>query len=695
MPFKEQLTKLESLLEGISLATNTLLTAPSLDHALTQAMVFLGQATQVDRIYVFQNGQIPLTGEPTMSQRWEWVNLGVQSEFDNSELQNLPYGNELYRWYQEMNEGKIIFGLIKDFPEAEKSILEPQGILSILVVPILIKQRFWGFVGFDNCHESHQWTHTEITTLWAVAGCFGGAIARAEAESNLQELNQALELRIEERTRELQQATAAANKANHAKSEFLANMSHELRTPLNGILGYAQILERSKDLSNKDLCGIQVIHQCASHLLDLINDVLDLAKIEAHKLHLVETVVNFSALLQSVVDICKINAEQKGIDFFYQPTDDLQMGVRIDAKRLKQVLINLLGNAIKFTDKGAVALNINVVKSADSEASLHFEIADSGVGIATEDMDRLFESFEQVGESHRKEKGTGLGLTISQQVIQLMGGNIRVESELGVGSKFQFTIKAKIEQGEIFQPVVQIQNSQIIAYTGKRRTILIVDDRWENRAVLSKFLEPLGFIIIEANHGKTGLEKLYKYQPDLLIMDLAMPVMDGSTLLKEIKQSSNFNKQKVIVSSSSVFHQNQVAAYEAGGDAFLPKPVDFSLLLSLLTKELDLAWIYEKGKKDDFSNITDNSDPFVETVQALSTKDVVVPPTRVLQHLLYLVERGRLPQFKAELEALNSQNQSYKEFTKPLFILDKQFKVDAIEASIKAAILNSKMQTSK
>lgn len=238
----------------------------------------------------------------------------------------------------------------------------------------------------------------------------------------------------------------SANAANQAKSDFLANMSHELRTPLNGILGYAQILERSKVLPDKERHGVQIIHQCGTHLLTLINDILDLSKIEARKLELAPKAIHFPSFMQGVVEICRVRSDQKGIDFIYHPESNLPQGIEADEKRLRQVLLNLLGNAIKFTDSGSVTLKVEI-----NEASLDipiprikFQIEDTGVGISPNEVNKLFQAFEQVGEQKRQSEGTGLGLAISQRIVELMGGKIQVESEIGVGSNFYFELAMPI-----------------------------------------------------------------------------------------------------------------------------------------------------------------------------------------------------------------------------------------------------------
>ncbi|NEO27435.1 MAG: HAMP domain-containing protein, partial [Kamptonema sp. SIO4C4] len=262
----------------------------------------------------------------------------------------------------------------------------------------------------------------------------------------LAQTNQDLENRVKERTAELENAKEAADMANKAKSEFLANMSHELRTPLSGILGYAQILQRQA-LNEKQKHGVQIIYQCGSHLLTLINDVLDISKIEARKLELHPQDFYLPSFLQSVVEMCRIRAEKKGIQFIYEPPEDLPLGITSDEKRLRQVLINLMGNAVKFTDQGHVTLEVEAHRGKDSKLTcLSFAVKDTGVGMTPDQLEHIFKPFEQVGDQKRKADGTGLGLAISCKIVAMMGGEIQVSSEFGKGSIFSFTIECPLSE---------------------------------------------------------------------------------------------------------------------------------------------------------------------------------------------------------------------------------------------------------
>lgn len=484
----------------------------------------------------------------------------------------------------------------------------------------------------------------------------------------LEKTNEALEQRVEERTTELREAKEAADAANHAKSDFLANISHELRTPLNGILGYAQILQCSQNIPEKERHNVQIIHQCGSHLLTLINDVLDISKIEARKLELVPTTIHLPAFLQGVVEICRIKAEQKKLKFIYESSENLPIGIETDEKRLRQVLINLLGNAIKFTAKGSVTLAVRVKPNPTDPATVHirFAVQDTGTGIAPEHLERIFLPFEQTEKAKLQTEGTGLGLAISQTIVELMNSQIQVRSELGVGSVFEFEIVCPLAENWIESNTVT-NIGRIQGYAGEPRTILIVDDRWENRSVIVNLLEPIGFSLIEANNGQEGLDKAKEIQPDLIIADLAMPVMSGFEMTRLLRSLEAFRKLPIIASSASVSNIDRQQSLEAGYDDFLPKPVSASELLDQLEHHLQLEWIYQ-------ADATEVAAPTTEAASAT----IVIPSATELTNLYKAAQAGYVIDIQTEANRLKALDVKYTAFADQVLQLAEEFEDEAI-----------------
>ena len=409
----------------------------------------------------------------------------------------------------------------------------------------------------------------------------------------LEQNRQSLQLRTQELTTtlvNLESARAAAEQASQAKSEFLSSMSHELRTPLNGILGFAQILLRQSQYEPESTQeALTIIQQSGEHLLTLITDILDLAKIEAGKLELVPEPFHLSHFLLGIVALMQPRAREKGLCFDYQPDAALPTAVIADAKRLRQVLINLLSNAIKFTSAGSVALRVTLLTQDETAAMVRFAVVDTGIGIAADDLVRIFHPFEQAGSMKTKMGGTELGLAISQQLVALSDGILMVDSTTGAGSHFWFDLALPLTAASTV--ITQRPFTPITGYQGPRRTVLAIDDIASNRAVLIALLKPLGFVVQEAEDGETAVSLATAQPPDVIFTDLLMPGLSGQETIARLRQQPALAQTPILVMSANATAAN---GYVAQANAFLTKPLDTDLVLQQLQQLLGLVWTTEE-----------------------------------------------------------------------------------------------------
>jgi signal transduction histidine kinase/CheY-like chemotaxis protein len=441
---------------------------------------------------------------------------------------------------------------------------------------------------------------SQLVPIPTMVGFFGFALtawlsARSleSALADLRRYQTHLEDLVQARTRALDAARRAAEHANQAKSAFLAQMSHELRTPLNAILGFAHLLAKAPNLSPEQRHDLQTIHTSGQHLLHLINDILDLAKIEAGRLGLRPTPVHLPAFLAEIAEVAAVRARQKDLAFHYAPDPALPDGVRADAGRLRQVLDNLLSNAVKYTPHGHVALRVTSPEYEVGDhghalyAVLTFTVQDTGIGIAPEDRERIFQPFTRApGVEHIE--GTGLGLTLTREFVRLMGGDLHLDSAPGQGTTCAFTLSLPVTAAaRAPAPDPRLPTG----YQGPVRRVLVVDDHPENRALLARLLHAVGFAVTLAEDGASALQQATPGAFDAIFMDLKLPDHSGLAVTRQIRQHDP--TVVIIAVSASVFPADRQASRDAGCDTFLPKPLVAAQVCDALRQHLDLTWVLD------------------------------------------------------------------------------------------------------
>jgi signal transduction histidine kinase/CheY-like chemotaxis protein len=499
-----------------------------------------------------------------------------------------------------------------------------------------------------------------LCTWWLILNAESRRVAHEETAKQTQLLLQEIE-EHKKTDLKLQQARKQADNANRAKSRFLSNMSHEIRSPLNSIVGYAHILHQDPSIPEHRRQAVDTLKRSGEHLCSLIEDILDIARIEARKFDFKYQPVHFPSFIEHLVHLYKAEAEDKGLSFNCQITTALPQRVRADEKRVGQILMNLLGNAVKFTNSGGIVFRIGYSSGVAS-----FQVIDTGSGIDTEQQQNIFQPFTRLDSpTGNAISGSGLGLTISKVITEVMGGELILQSEVGVGSTFSVRLLLP-SLGPETDTEPQLP---VLGYQGKRWRILVVDDQREHRELLLSLLEPLGFNLNEADSGEECLLKAAEQQPDLILLDISMTGIDGietAMRLREAKQT-----MPIVILSANAYPTDRMAALNAGCNDFLAKPINVEELMHKLKLYLGLDWLYQSDNPGQISHTES---------QTLET-----PQPDLLQNCIDYVRIGDLLGLRKELTQLCNDQPQYTAFCDKLIQLANQFRIGEIRKLLNMA----------